>query len=100
MRARIVGGWNLRHLPVCQSLGLLRIGLGAGLPDHLLDLVFTVGAQVFSEAAPVETCETAPEVTSLPISGRLNFLSAYDAGVHFSSAFIPGSPYRRLFIER
>ena len=75
----------LRHLPVCQRLGLLRIGLGAGLPDHLLDLVFTLGAEVFSKAAPVKTRETSPEVASQPVFGWLNFSSADDAGVHFSS---------------
>ena len=40
----------------------LRVCVAARSPLDALDLVFTVGVQEFSEAAPVKTRETSPEV--------------------------------------
>jgi hypothetical protein len=62
---------------------LLGVFVAAGFPHHILDQVFTVGAQVFTETLSVETCEAAPQVASDPIFARLNFSSAHNAGVHF-----------------
>jgi len=52
-------------------------------PHDVPDLMFTVGAQVFSETLPVKACETSPEVSPDPVFGWLNFSSADTAGVRF-----------------
>ena len=44
------------------TVSLPGVSVATRFPDDVLDLVFAVGAQVFSEAVPVETRETAPEV--------------------------------------
>ena len=71
------------------------------LSTPLLDLLFAVGAQIFSEAAPVETCKPAPQVAPHPVFCWLNFSSADNAGVHsylfFHGAFFTASP---LFYAR
>src|SRR5262249_17806767 len=47
--------------PACcaSSVCLLGVFVAARSPYHFLDLVFAVGAQVFSETRPMETCEAA-----------------------------------------
>jgi hypothetical protein len=57
--------------------------LAARFPHDVLDLVFAVGAQVFSKALPVKTCETAPEMASQPVFGWLNSSFADNAGGPF-----------------
>ena len=62
---------------------LLNEVIGARFPDDTFDLLFGVGAQVFPEAAPVKTCETAPQVTPHPVFCWLDLPSADNAGVGF-----------------
>jgi hypothetical protein len=62
---------------------VLGLCVAARYPDDVLDLLFTVAAKVISEASPVKSCETAPEVASDPIFARLNFSTADIAGVNF-----------------
>jgi hypothetical protein len=69
------------------TVPLLGISVSARFPDEVLDLLFAVGAPVFSKALPVEACKTGPEVAPQPVFGWLNFSSAYNAGVHFQLSF-------------
>jgi hypothetical protein len=62
---------------------LLHEVIAARFPDDVLDLLFTISAQIFSEAAPMETCEAAPQVAPHPVFCWLNFSSADNAGVRF-----------------
>ena len=57
---------------VVTSVAVLRRSVCSAvmlLLHDVLNLVFAVGAQVFSEAVPMEACETSPEVASDPVSG-------------------------------
>jgi hypothetical protein len=70
-------------------------------PHDVLGLVFTVGAQVFSETLRVETCESAPEMASQRVFAWLNLSPADNADVHFHLAFHGGfSMAKALFIAR
>jgi hypothetical protein len=62
---------------------LLHEVIAARFPDDVLDLLFTISAQVFSEASPMEACEAALQVAADPVFGCLNFSSADNTGVHF-----------------
>jgi len=62
---------------------LLNEVIGADLPYDILDLVFAIGAQKFSEATPMETCEPTPHVAPEPVFCRLNFSSADNAALCF-----------------
>ena len=64
-----------------STVWLVGVSVATRFPDDALDVLFTVGAQVFSETRPVETCEAAPQVASDPIFARLNFSSADNASV-------------------
>jgi len=65
--------FSARKSVACAStLWLLGVCVAIRFPHHILDLLFAVGAQIFPEAAPVKTCETAPQVTPYPIFCGLN----------------------------
>jgi hypothetical protein len=71
----------------CSAVRRLNALVGGGFPHYTLDLLFAVGAQIFSEAAPMESCEAAPQVASHPVFCWLNFSSANNTGLHFLPFF-------------
>jgi hypothetical protein len=56
--------------------------VAARFPHGVLDLLLAFGAQVLSEAFPVEHRETAPKMAFQPVLGRLNLSSAHYARIH------------------
>jgi hypothetical protein len=66
-----------------STIWLVGVCVATRFPDDVLDVLFAVGAQIFSKALPMETCEAAPKVAPQPVFGWLNFSSADYAGVHF-----------------
>jgi hypothetical protein len=71
-----------------KTLCLLNLAIVAGFPDRALDLLLTLGPQVFPEASPVENREPTPEVAFDPVLRPLNVSFAYRAYIHRVSPFL------------
>jgi hypothetical protein len=65
------------------GLALVSRGIAARFPDDVLDMLFGVGSEIFSETQPMETPKTTPQVEANPVFARLNSSSAHNADVDF-----------------
>jgi hypothetical protein len=80
---------------------LLLLAIAAGFPDRVLDLLLTLGSQIFAKAAPMENSEPTPKVAFDPVLGLLNVSPAHNTCVHRVSPFAPACrrPGRALFFS-